>query len=324
MSRFSDPRRGGFTLVELLVVIAIIGILVSLLLPAVQAAREAARRTHCGNNLKQIGLALQNYHDAQKTFPPGGITLGNCCATKSFTSWPIAILPQMEQVSLFEYYDQNVYNEDPGQMISTPDGLKPANEFVRQQNIPGYNCPDDPLAGSLRQPESGPGNGLVYRMSSYRGVGGKTNGLGWWDTQQWGSIGRPDWKGILHTVDTAGLKPEVIGRVRDGTSNTLMVGEMTTSSHPNRGTFWAYSYASYNKSDVTIDQPRTLLGDYDRCVSIGGVGADNACKRGWGSGHPVVLQFVKVDGSVTGLNKTIDMDILAAMATIYGQESVSD
>ena len=93
----SFVKRRGFTLVELLVVIAIIGILVGLLLPAVQAAREAARRMQCGNNLKQMGLAFHNYADANKRFPPGNITDGPCCGTLSHTVWSVAILPYLEQ-----------------------------------------------------------------------------------------------------------------------------------------------------------------------------------------------------------------------------------
>ncbi|MFM9068057.1 MAG: DUF1559 domain-containing protein [Planctomycetota bacterium] len=92
-------RRPGFTLVELLVVIAIIGILVALLLPAVQAAREAARRTQCLNNLKQLGLALHNYHDSRRSFPAG--------ASPNVTAfnWRVAIWPFMEQQSLFDQCD---------------------------------------------------------------------------------------------------------------------------------------------------------------------------------------------------------------------------
>src|SRR5688500_207828 len=112
MSMFLSRSRAkaGFTLVELLVVIAIIGILVALLLPAVQAAREAARRMSCGNNLKQIALSLQNYHDTYKVFPPGGVGSNNL-ANPNYATWSIFILPFMEQQNLHSRYDFNVPNE---------------------------------------------------------------------------------------------------------------------------------------------------------------------------------------------------------------------
>ncbi|GIW92533.1 MAG: hypothetical protein KatS3mg110_0574 [Pirellulaceae bacterium] len=101
-------RRKGFTLVELLVVIAIIGILVSLLLPAVQAAREASRRMACSNNLKQLALAVHNYHDTYKVFPPGGITPGPCCSTPSAGTWTLFILPFLEQQTVADQYNFNL------------------------------------------------------------------------------------------------------------------------------------------------------------------------------------------------------------------------
>jgi prepilin-type N-terminal cleavage/methylation domain-containing protein len=302
-------RRRGFTLVELLVVIAIIGVLVALLLPAVQSAREAARRASCQNNLKQIGIALHNYHDTYLYFPPGGITLGGCCATPSYTSWTISILPFLEQSPLADKYFFSNFNEDA------------ANQFVRTQYIKLYECPSEIKTKQLIIPESGPGGtaSLQFMGATYRGMEGKSDGNGWWDTQQYNGVLPFEWKGVLHNVDHI-LKQERIGTVTDGTSTTLMVGEYSTKTHVNRRTFWGYSYASYNKSCAT-PQSRILLNDYDRCVAIGGVGDPNPCKRGWGSFHPGGIQFIHVDGSSRMISKTIDINLFCDLATIGGGES---
>lgn len=134
----------GFTLIELLVVIAIIAVLVALLLPAVQQAREAARRSQCKNQLKQIGLALHNYHDSYRSFPPGNVTMGNCCGSPCGTNWAISILPFMDQAPLYQQYNFDKYNEDP------------ENQAVRETILPVFNCPSDINAGKRERPESGP------------------------------------------------------------------------------------------------------------------------------------------------------------------------
>ncbi len=134
-------RKGklGFTLVELLVVIAIIGVLVALLLPAVQAAREAARRIACTNNLKQIGLALHNFHDAYKTFPAGGIDNGANPAAQRFNvpsgvehGWLVFLLPFLEQQPLYERYRLD------------RDWRAPENQVVRETRLPALQCPSTP------------------------------------------------------------------------------------------------------------------------------------------------------------------------------------
>jgi prepilin-type N-terminal cleavage/methylation domain-containing protein len=304
----SQKRNAGFTLVELLVVIAIIGILVALLLPAVQAAREAARRMACGNNLKQIGLALHNYHDTYKTFPPGGITQGACCGTPSYSTWSIMLLPFLEAQNLADKYNNNLYNEDP------------ANQFVREAVVEVYNCPSDIHAGKIEKPESGPGAALDYRHGSYRAMGGRSDGSGWWDNADHVNLNQ-SWKGVLHTVGTGTLTSEFMAAITDGTSNTLAVGEMTTKTHSNRGTFWAYTYTSYNSSNA-VPESRTLIPDYDKCVAINGAGGSNTCKRGWGSLHPGGLQFAICDGSTRFLASTIDMYVWVSLGTIGGGESV--
>lgn len=304
-------RSAGFTLVELLVVIAIIGILIALLLPAVQAAREAARRMHCGNSLRQIGLALHNYHQALGTFPPGGITEGPCCSTKSLTSWAISILPYLEQEALYEQYDMNEYNEDP------------KNAEVREAQVTVYCCPSEQGTDNLAIPESGPAAGSVqYRRGSYRCMTGRSDGSGWWDADSNGSFPL-EWRGVMHQVADRNvgrkLSTERIANVKDGTSNTLAVGEMGSKTHQSRRTYWAYTYTSYNAS-AAVPQSRILLVDYDRCVEVDGAGGANPCKRGWGSFHPQGLQFVFCDGSVRMLPTTIDIELFCQLATIDGGE----
>ena len=311
LPRINRVKRGAFTLVELLVVIAIIGILVSLLLPAVQSAREAARRTQCINNLKQIGLALHNYHSALQAFPAGNITEGPCCSTRSKISWGISILPYLEQGPLFDRYDMTAHNEDP------------SNAFIRSQLLQEYVCPSDIDIEIPERPESGPGSGLLYRRGSYRGCSGRSLGApGWWDTHQ--AIEEAqlpiEWRGILHTVGTGDLRHERMKNITDGTSKTLMVGEMSSLTHPRRRTFWAYSYASYSLSTV-VPESRAFLVDYDRCTHLG---EPNVCKRGWGSFHTAGLNFLFCDGAVRLVRPQDNMLIMAAMATIEGEELLDD
>ena len=128
----SKNNRNGFTLVELLVVIAIIAVLVGLLLPAVQAAREAARRIQCQNNLKQIGLALHNYHSAFDRFPPSALVDLSVSSTGNNGSWSVhgRILPYLEQGNLFERVDLSIAWD--GQTA------------IDNMKVPGFGCPSDP------------------------------------------------------------------------------------------------------------------------------------------------------------------------------------
>jgi hypothetical protein len=320
----------------LLVVIAIIGVLVALLLPAVQAAREAARRSSCGNNLKQIGLALHNYHDSFLGFPAGNVTLGNCCGHCSRITWTIDILPYIEQKPLYDRYDRNAFSSN----LSCGDS-HPNNRFVREQPVKTYECPSDPnIRLGLVEPGSGPGNDLniLYRVSSYRAVSGFSGFTGrvFWDTCEPGLInalpspytGRlpGEWKGVLHSVGRPGSpcfhgEPERMATVVDGTSNTLLVGEYYNKDVVRRTSFWAYGYTSYNSSSIS-DQSRTLNFSYNAC-NTGGPGGDNPCKRGFGSGHPGVIQFVMTDASIKQISFNVDTRLLAAMATIQGGESAT-
>ncbi len=155
-------RANGFTLVELLVVIAIIGVLIALLLPAVQAAREAARRAHCQNNLKQIGVALHNYHSVRRRFPTGGMDYGWCqhpenggAETIRNGNGLLLLLPYLEQQALYDQFDQNhaAYNATQGNNNCCPpttsigillgDADASGNTEVAGQRLSLFNCPSD-------------------------------------------------------------------------------------------------------------------------------------------------------------------------------------
>lgn len=311
----------GFTLVELLVVIAIIGVLVALLLPAVQAAREAARRAECTNKLKQIGLATSLYESAMQEYPPGGVTTKVCCKNPHYMTWTIAILPYLEQQQLFDLYDNSLPNEHP------------ANEAVRVQHVPAFICPSEPESLIPSPRATGLGKKLNWMPGSYVGIAGRNDPLkkGWFGN--YNKLSRrdpgqpPHYRGMLHTVDNPGpvgrgpvLKPVRNRQIVDGSSHTLLVGERSIEGPHPRQTAWAYSYGQYNKSSV-VQQSRILLRDYDRCKKIDGPGGANPCKRGFSSFHLDMVLFLLVDGSVHLVNPSHDMVVFAAMATIDGGES---
>ena len=305
--------RHGFTLVELLVVIAIIGILIALLLPAVQAAREAARRTQCANHLKQMSLAVLNYETAHGVLPPGGITPGSCCTTKARATWAVAILPMVEQQALYDLFDPDEALEHDN------------NRQLRESLVPSYICPSDIDTRQTGKPEYGPGSSLQYHRSSYRA----STGLGDGGADSWvapyntgSDYTRPaSSRGAMHSIGRAPYGQVHLAAIRDGMSNTLLIGEHFTSTNPRRRTFWAYGFAAFSMSEVTPVDSRNLMGDYDGCIALGGgPAAVNSCKRMWGSAHPGIIQFVFCDGSVRGINQSIDIYLLGELATIAGGE----
>jgi prepilin-type N-terminal cleavage/methylation domain-containing protein/prepilin-type processing-associated H-X9-DG protein len=303
----------GFTLVELLVVITIIGILIALLLPAVQAAREAARKMQCSNNLKQIGLAMHNYHTAIGTFPPGEIAVGINLGT-NYTNWAIAILPYMELQNLYSQYNQNATNDHA------------SNQAVRETLVPAYSCPSDLDATILDTPATGPQ--LQFRRGSYHCSAGYAGPLSDGTYCVYYGYGHPEWecrqswRGPLHPVGDQSTfrRTESVADVRDGTSNTMMVGEYATVTRPQQRAFWANAYGRYALSP-TVPESRAMLGDFEQCANLPGADGTNPCKGNWSSMHAGgAFNMLFCDGSVRSLMSTIDLTLLGGLASMDGGE----
>ncbi|QDU97727.1 DUF1559 domain-containing protein [Lignipirellula cremea] len=309
----------GFTLVELLVVIAIIGVLVALLLPAVQMAREAARRAACTNNMKQIGLALSNYHDAHKTFPPGGIGVSG----KTVWGWGAMILPQMEQSGLYALLQVGSrYFPDPttivggGGPLTSLDALNCPSDTgpVLHPSDPNGRCAGMYLAGTTE-------TNIYTSVSNYvanngYGIAHSTNGNN-------GAVARFDSTGPFRvfaastTVDYSTVR---IDDISDGTSQTIAAGERC----------WSMKYF-----DSTLATPATISANYlaaspfgakyddERArhglaalVAIGGSGGINRpgntttagtyAYNGYSSLHPGGANFVFCDASTHFLSENIN------------------
>jgi prepilin-type N-terminal cleavage/methylation domain-containing protein len=313
--------RRGFTVVELLVVIAIIAILISLMLPAVQTVREAARRTQCANNLRQLSLAVNDYHGAKRRFPAGNIARrGGICEGSRKTSdenpsdnhenWAILLLPFLEENRLFGRYDFSTYNEAA------------ENQEVRESFVSPYVCPSDQDASELVVPLLGPAAAddldVAYMPGSYRAVSGRSDGNEFLDNGNVNEYPRK-WRGAMHLVGVLGWETERFEKVVDGATHTLLLGESAWKNGAGYRTLWAYSHEFYSLS-ATTPQPRTWGGDYKRCREIGGEGRSKPCRRGWGSFHDGGSQFANCDGSVRFMAEDVDPEVFAAAGSIAGRE----
>lgn len=335
----------GFTLVELLVVIAIIGILVALLLPAIQAAREAARRAQCQNNLRQLGVAILNYESTKKELPPGGVTEGNL-GTPSGAGWSILILPYLEEQALFDKYDFDEPNES--HLDIDKDGL--INSVVREADVKAFDCPSDEETDLNDRPASGPGTSVFYNRGSYRGNAGlyTVKSFSLWDSSGEqekdavnergplpgiGKIYNNPWSPNRVELSHWSLtKPVRIAHITDGTSSTVLLGEKAHRGESpearRRRTFWAYTYTSYQRS-LTYLETRSIISDYDRCLEIGGDAAnyrdgrvDDPCKRSWGSLHSGGFHVAMCDASIQFIPESVDIFVFGAMSTIAGGEVI--
>lgn len=292
MNHTPRQRMRGFTLIELLVVIAIIAILIALLLPAVQQAREAARRSQCKNNLKQIGLALHNYHDIYDQFPIGAQDGG--AANIEMWGWPAAILPQIDQAPLF---NQLQIGDLRLTDVLADTNLRP----LLKTPLNAFVCPSDPH-GELM--DIGGPNGTGRHFNGVSGVGNA------WRAAKSNYIGNCGYNDVARGNDARHTRGVFQARnrsykfrdIKDGTSNTIMVGERTSfcaagswaGNRNPRGGGWQGADYTLGRTSIPINHPSN---------------AAHNCTEGFDSAHEGGAQFLLCDGSVQFISENIDYNL---------------
>jgi len=309
--RFSIRSSKGFTLVELLVVIAIIGVLVALLLPAVQAAREAARRAECSNNLKQIGLGFHNFHDTYRVMPP----LSNGSSAASF--W-VHIMPFLEQQNAYNILNGGNAGASKTTLGDTRNGWNNLNDDEKAAlgSIKYMTCPSRRSGSQINASgnKAGPcGDYAVVFL--YRDITSTSNEDGWWGHHRSDNNDYNKQKGAINTgrstANNVAARAVATGRssmarITDGTSNTLIVGEKHIRA--NELNQWATngnrqdgSYLFTDGSWREYGVSRNIRHRFGRGALDNGSGTDPARGVGFGSWHPGTIQFLAADGSVKGL-----------------------
>lgn len=288
MTRSSGLRRDGFTLVELLVVIAIIGVLVGLLLPAVQAAREAARRMSCSNNLKNIGLALHNYHDTYNRFPYGQQVEGTLDGTANDVnggnafSWAYSILTQLEQGSLFDQFDAR---------YAISENTITKNLTLAQTPLEIFSCPSD--TKPTNQNDAGIPRSAT---SSYQAAAGSYLGFGGTNQRR---------RNGMFNRNTVG-GPFGFKDMSDGSTNTILICETKWKMHNNgRNRSRIYGALAANPGTWGQGGSQALFVCGQHAINWTMPEGNPDPYQTASSNHPGGAQFVFGDGSVRFLSETI-------------------
>lgn len=308
----SNARRTGFTLIELLVVIAIIAVLIALLLPAIQKVREAAMRTQCTNNLKQIGLAFHSYNDANHFLPPARIDDNG--ASDGYATWMVLILPFIEQVPLYSTWDLSK---------SYVNNVIPTGKFDRTTQVAMYYCPSRRVPPQISQAGTTPSidNGIFGALGDYAGCAG----VQYTDMSTPANFNNPAKAtgAVISSKLTNGLwsGPITVPMISDGTSNTFMVGEKHVPPifGPNAAPYGTQNgdHTIYNGNEPRVfcrvagpaqggNGPWQIIAD-DVTTPIPG--------QEFGSSHVGgVCLFVFCDGSVKGLLQDVNPTTLGFLA----------
>ena len=322
--KMGGGRNRGFTLVELLVVIAIIGVLIALLLPAVQAAREAARRSMCTNNIKQLTLALHTYHDIHEVLCASAYTRDMADAPaysdgSTYTmNWLFPIFPMIEQGAVYSILEngQFFYNRNNRAL---PHKAAKSDEALKHK-IPTLLCPSDGLPGGRGYFESGQGyeastNWWIQRQAAttcYIGNGGD------------GASPTNTTRGLFRYYDGLPPVPHIgfrnFAAVSDGLSNTLALGERPP--YWSRWQSWGHPHNVLGFTSETTPM-NLFLRDADALAGNLKTYLENSRSWGFGSLHPGISHFSMLDGSVRLLTQTINADLYKAIATIDGAEAIA-
>jgi prepilin-type N-terminal cleavage/methylation domain-containing protein/prepilin-type processing-associated H-X9-DG protein len=333
----------GFTLVELLVVITIIGILIALLLPAVQSAREAGRRVQCVNNLKQVGIALSNYSDNHRVIVPGRIfkidtvspTASGCDGTLlsgcQDTPWFVLMLPQLEQQTLYNAFNFALGTEGP-RNLGFPGFFANTTVFATKVGI--FQCPTDREEAFQFQ--------LAFQSGIFAGpTVTKGNYAASWGNTEWdqADLTRPPAKYLLSAF---GHTSRTYAMVRDGLTNTIFLSEILQGSlHDIRGLIWtsvpgAGAFMTRFTPNNTIDVYGDGIGldelpDSTLCVSepwLGlpcwGQATQQAAFAGSRSRHPGGVNALFGDGAVHLIRSTINPAIWVQLNSVAGGETLSN